>query len=266
VLRNRLLIASILISLVVYALKEGELFFFSLVAVLILLSGYEFYQLMRVAGYQPFAPVGLTLIAIFLLQAYVGADWTRHVLIAAIVMTLLVAVFRRSDRWLIDWALTFAGALYVGGLGMHFILMRGLPDGMAWGAMAAFSTFAMDTAAYTFGKRWGKHPFFPDVSPKKTWEGALGGWACALIAMLIMGWLYSQTNPQMNFWHSVALGLGIGVFGTFGDLAESVIKRQVGAKDSSNLLGAHGGILDRIDSLLFVAVFVYYYVKFVLGI
>jgi len=119
VLRNRLLIASILIALVVYALNEGELFFFSLVALLILLSGYEFYQLMRVGGHQPLAPLGLTIIAIFLLQAYVGADWTRHVLIAAIIVTMLAAIFRRSDQWLVGWALIAAsrGAIHCGGPG-----------------------------------------------------------------------------------------------------------------------------------------------------
>jgi len=265
VLRNRLLVASVLLSLTVYALNDGGLFFFFLVAVLILLSGYEFFELMRRAGYQPLTPVGLILIAAFLLQAYTKADWTRDLLILAIMVTLILAVFKSGEGWLVGWALTIVGVLYVGGLGSYFILMRKLPDGQVWGVMAAFSTFAMDTAAYTVGKRWGKHLFFPRVSPKKTWEGAIGGWVWAMIAMLILGWLYAQTNPQMNFLHSLVLGLGIGLIGTFGDLAESVIKRQVNAKDSSAMLGAHGGILDRLDSLLFVAPFVYYYATWVLG-
>ena len=83
--------------------------------------------------------------------------------------------------------------------------------------------------------------------------------------MLVLGWLYGNTNPLFTFWHSLALGIGIGLIGTFGDLAESVIKRQVGEKDSSAMLGAHGGMLDRLDSLLFVAPFVYYYATWVLG-
>ena len=264
-LRNRLLVASVLLSLTVYALNDGGLFFFFLVAALILLSGYEFFELVRHAGYQPLTPVGLVLIAIFLLQAYAKADWTRDLLIITIMLTLVLAVFRSGEGWLVGWALTMVGVLYVGGLGSYFILMRGLPDGKIFGTMAAFSTFAMDTAAYTVGKRWGKHSFFPRVSPKKTWEGAVGGWVFALIAMLIMGWLFEQTNPHMNVVHSLALGVGIALIGTFGDLAESVIKRQVNAKDSSAMLGAHGGILDRLDSLLFVAPFVYYYVIWVLG-
>jgi phosphatidate cytidylyltransferase len=266
VLRNRLLVASVLLSLTVYALNEGGLFFFFLVALLILLSGYEFFELMHRAGHQPLTPIGLGLIAIFLLKAYTKADWTRDLLILTIMLTLILAVFKSGEGWLVGWALTMVGVLYVGGLGSYFILMRGMPDGQVWGAMAAFSTFAMDTAAYTVGKRWGKHPFFPHVSPKKTWEGAIGGWVWAMIAMLVMGWLYGNTNPLMTFVHSLALGLGIGLIGTFGDLAESVIKRQAGAKDSSAMLGAHGGILDRLDSLLFVAPFVYYYATWVLGI
>ncbi len=258
-LRNRLLVASILISLVVFALNVGGLIFFSLVAVLILLSGFEFYQLMRSGGHQPLTPIGLILIAIFLLQASARADWTRDALIAAIIITLLIAVFQRSERWLVGWGLTFVGALYIGGLGTYFVLMRDLPDGKVWSAMAALSTWAMDTAAYTVGKRWGKHSFFPSVSPKKTWEGAIGGWAWAIFSMLVLGSVYG-----LPLVHSLALGAGIALIGTFGDLAESVIKRQVGAKDSSAVLGAHGGILDRIDSLLFVAPFVYYYAVWVL--
>jgi phosphatidate cytidylyltransferase len=265
VLRNRLLVASVLLSLTAYALNEGGPFFFSLVAVLILLSGYEFFELIRRAGYQPLMSVGLGLVAIFLLQAYAHADWTRDLLIITVGATLIAAVFRSDQGWLVGWALTIVGALYAGGLGAYFILMRQLPDGQIWGTMAAFSTFAMDTAAYTVGKRWGKRPFFPRISPKKTLEGAIGGWAWAIIAMLIMGWLYGHTNPRMTLVHTLALGVGIALIGTFGDLAESVIKRQVGAKDSSALLGAHGGILDRLDSLLFVAPFVYYYAIWVLG-
>lgn len=265
VLRNRLLNASILLTAAVVALNEGGLFFFFFVALLILVSGYEFLDLMRRSGYKTQMPVGLILIAILLLQAYAKADWTRDVLIITMMVTMIIAVFRPSEGWLVGWALTFVGALYVGGLGAYFILMRRLPDGQVWGAMAAFSTFAMDTAAYSAGRRWGKHLFFPTVSPKKTWEGAIAGWVMATLTSLVMGWLYGSTNPSFSLWHGLALGIGIGLIGTLGDLAESVIKRQVGAKDVSTILGAHGGILDRLDSLLFVAPFVYYFATWVLG-
>ncbi len=259
-LRNRLLIGGILIAVSAYALDQGGLPFFSLVALLILLCGDEFFWLMRQRGYQPLTPVGIVLIALFLLQAQQKLDLTRELLIGALVLTLVIAVFRRGDGWLVGWALTFVGVLYVGGLGSYFILMRDLPDGKVWGAMAAFATWGMDTAAYTVGVRWGRHSFFPSVSPKKTWEGAIGGWALALFAMLVLGSVYG-----LPLLHSTALGIGIGLAGTFGDLAESVIKRQVGAKDSGAILMGHGGILDRLDSLLFVAAFVYYYVTLVLG-
>lgn len=258
-LRNRLLVAALFISIVVFALDQGGLLFFSLIALLILLSGDEFFHLMRQGGYRPLKTTGFILIAIFLLQAYRKFDVTHDLLIAALVVTLVIAVFEPSEGWLVGWAVTFVGVLYVGGLGSYFILMRDLPDGKAWSAMAALTTWGMDTAAYSFGMRWGRHPFFPSISPKKTWEGAIGGLGMAIFAMLVLGTVYG-----LPLIHSAAIGIGIGVVGTFGDLAESVIKRQVGAKDSGAILPGHGGILDRIDSILFVAVFVYYYVTLVL--
>ncbi len=259
-LRNRLLVAALFISIVVFALEQGGPLFFLLVALIILLSGIEFFELMRQGGYQPLTRLGIILIAIFLLQAYHKLDVTHEALIAALIVTLVIAVFQPRDGWLVGWALTFVGVLYVGGLGSYFIMMRDLPDGKAWGAMAALTTWGMDTAAYTVGMRWGRHAFFPKISPKKTWEGAIGGFGMAVIAMLVLG-----TVSGLKLIDSLALGAGIGLAGTFGDLAESVIKRQVGAKDSGAMLPGHGGILDRIDSLLFVAPFVYYYVRLVLG-
>jgi phosphatidate cytidylyltransferase len=252
VLRKRLLVAALFISIVVIALDQGGPFYFLLVSLIILLSGVEFFELMRQGGYQPLPRVGIVLIAIFLLQAYHKLNITHELFICALVVTLVIAVFQPREGWLVGWALTFVGALYVGGLGSYFIYMRDLPDGKAWGAMAALATWGMDTAAYTVGMRWGRHAFFPKISPKKTWEGAIGGFGMAVIAMLVLGTVYG-----LALIHALALGVGIALAGTFGDLAESVIKRQVG-EDSGAMLPGHGGILDRIDSLLFVAPFVYY--------
>jgi phosphatidate cytidylyltransferase len=260
VLRKRLLVAALFISIVVFALDQGGLVFFLLTALIILFSGIEFFELMRQGGYQPLPRLGLTLIAALLLQTYYHLDFTYNLFIAALVLTLLIAVFRPREGWLVGWALTFVGVLYAGGLGSYFIYMRDLPDGKAWSAMAALATWGMDTAAYAVGRRWGHHPFFPRISPKKTREGAIGGLVMAVVAMLVLGTVYG-----LPLVHSLALGMGIGLAGTFGDLAESVIKRQVGAKDSGAMLPGHGGILDRIDSILFVAAFVYYYVRLVLG-
>ena len=112
-----------------------------------------------------------------------------------------------------------------------------------------------DTASYFVGRAFGKHPFFPDISPKKTVEGFVGG----LIAVALLGVVTGFCINQLMLWHFFALSVLIGLSGQAGDLAESVIKREMSIKDSSHIIPGHGGILDRFDSLFFAAPAVYAY-------
>jgi phosphatidate cytidylyltransferase len=205
--------------------------------------------------------VGLALIVSLLSDALLGAAWPREILTAALVVSLVAAIFSRSDGWLVSWGLTLAGALYIGVLGAYFILVRALPNGATWTGLVLLTGWTTDTGAYIAGTRFGHHGFFTSISPKKTWEGAIGGWVAATIVMLLLGVIVGL--PPL---HGLALGIGIGVASTLGDLAESLIKRQVGAKDSGAILPGHGGILDRVDSLLFAAVFAYYYLIWILHV
>jgi phosphatidate cytidylyltransferase len=159
----------------------------------------------------------------------------------------------------VGWAITVAGALYVGWLGAYFLLVRALPNGLMWTALAMVTAWATDTGAYIVGTRFGRHRFFPVISPKKTWEGAVGGWIAAPLVLVALGWLFS-----LPLVHCALLGFLIGIAATFGDLAESLLKRQTGVKDSSSIVPGHGGILDRLDSLLFTAVVAYYYLVWIL--
>jgi phosphatidate cytidylyltransferase len=251
----------------------GGLAFFATIAVALLLAGYEYFDMTRRAGHHPMMLVGQALIVLLLLDAFAHTDsslrtilgpnsWQREIITAAIFFSLILAVFRHTDDWIASWALTLAGALYIGGLGAFAILVRGLPNGLVWTALALLTVWATDTGAYFVGTRMGRHGFFTSISPKKTWEGAIGGTAAALLTMLVLGWLFAGLDPLQ----SLAFGLGISVAGTFGDLAESLIKRQTGVKDSGNILPGHGGMLDRIDSLLFAAVFAYYFLIWVLRV
>ena len=121
--------------------------------------------------------------------------------------------------------------------------------------------WATDSAAFVAGTLWGRHGFFTSISPKKTWEGAIGGEIAAIVVSLALGWI-----AAIPLVHALLLGAGIGVAATVGDLAESVIKRQLGAKDSGVIVPGHGGLLDREDSLLFAAVFGYYYLVWILHV
>ena len=110
-----------------------------------------------------------------------------------------------------------------------------------------------DTFAYLTGSMFGHHPLNKEISPKKTWEGSIGGFGFAIIAAYII----SVFSPELETWHWIIIALIVTVFGTIGDLAESLLKRRAGVKDSGNLLPGHGGILDRFDSVFFVSPLVY---------
>lgn len=261
-LRYRLASAFILIPIVLGSVYFGGLAFFAAIAVALLLAGYEFFDMTRHGGHHPITWLGLVLILLLLLNAYAHAGLEREILGSAIVASLTLAIFWHEDDWIASWSLTLAGALYVGWLGAYAILVRDLPNGPVWTAIALVTVWATDTGAYFVGTRIGRRGFFTSISPKKTWEGAIGGVVFATLTMLVLGSVFAGLTPLQ----SLAFGFGISVAGTLGDLAESLMKRQTGVKDSGNILPGHGGLLDRIDSLLFAAVFAYYYLIWILRV
>jgi len=233
------------------------------IGVAALLAGYEFYHIMWLGGYKPSYVVGLGLIAVLLFDVYYPhyGVW-RWGVAAAVILLLLRQLFRQDAQgFLANWALTLAGALYVGGLLGHMIALRNLPNGLTWLLLTCMVTWLCDTAAYLVGSRWGKHGFFTHISPHKTWEGAIAGFACG-IATAMFGGRYLA----LSWWQSLILGILLVVGLTAGDLAESLIKRQVGVKDSSHLIPGHGGMLDRIDSLLFAGTISYYFAIWVMHV
>jgi phosphatidate cytidylyltransferase len=254
VLRYRLVSAIVLIPLILGAVLIGGPVFFALVLIAALVCGYEFYEMARGAGYQPNRVLGLALIVLLLWVAEAEPSRLRDLLAAALVLSLVLAIFGRNARWIAGWGLTLAGALYLGILATYFLLLESLPNGRLWTGIILLGTWATDTAAFVVGKACGRHGFFTSISPKKTWEGAIGGWVAATVSVLVLGWI-AGLGPGA----ALLLGFGVGIAATFGDLAESVLKRQLGAKDSGALVPGHGGLLDRIDSLLFAAVFGYYF-------
>lgn len=148
------------------------------------------------------------------------------------------------------------GAIYIAlPLSMLVIIDR-FPRGNLWIFFLLSVIFFSDTGAFYFGRSFGKHKLYPSVSPGKTWEGALGGLLCGILA----AFLFSLVVPILDFGLSVAaLAACLSISGQIGDLAESMIKRQNGVKDSGNILPGHGGILDRIDALLFSIPVLYIY-------
>jgi phosphatidate cytidylyltransferase len=245
------------------AVYLGGLPFLGAVLAMAILAGYEYQRMVAHAGYQPlyFLQLGLTVFLV-LGVAYLEAEAFVGVLVLIVVSSLAWQLTRmtKSEQPFVGWALTLAGGLYVGWLSAYFVKLRGLPGGMGWMLLALAATWSCDSFAYLIGRRWGRRSFFASVSPHKTWEGALAGWAGAMLVVLVGGLAMGLSVPE-----ALALGGIASLAAICGDLVESMIKRQVGVKDSGGLVPGHGGILDRVDSLLFVVVLVYYFVAIVMG-
>ncbi len=150
------------------------------------------------------------------------------------------------------------GVFYIGGLAAPLaILQRDAPRGRAWVLLAVAVTFGNDAGAYFAGRSLGRHKLYPAVSPAKTVEGGLGGMAAALLIMFVVR---ATLSPWLTVGDCLLIALPASVLGPIGDLVESLIKRSAGVKDSGRLIPGHGGMLDRIDALLFVAAWTYLYV------
>ncbi len=267
-LRTRVLSAAVLIPLVAVLTYAGG---WLLVAVLLLVSVravHELFQLMRQAGYQPsLVASSLVMAGLLAVARFPDSNLLGLVLAAAVIITLSWQLLRPPQGHPTQsWALTLGAALWLGWLISHFVQLRdlspafGLGLGTRWMVLMFLVTWINDSAAYFVGKAVGRHPCCPYLSPKKTWEGTIGGWFGGVAATALLGyWLV-----DLPWAHGLVLGALVATVAPFGDLAKSMVKRQMGVKDFSALIPGHGGMFDRIDSLLFVAPVIYYYATLVL--
>ena len=282
-MRQRAISSVIVVLLTLSPVFFGRYIFAALIALVVAIALREFNAMLRHAGHQPVAWIGYLTIGALLLVAVFGRweRWGATIATVAIAITLITLIFRADQRGtLTDWALTVAGIGYIGLLGAHLILLRGLVGpldsfigqidrigrwqdpagvvtalGLGWYLLAQIVTWCCDVGAYLVGRTWGHHKLAPQISPGKTIEGGIGGMALGALAGLLCAWAFALPLHPL-----AALGVGalLGVVGQLGDLAESLIKRQAGVKDSGTLIPGHGGIFDRFDSLLVVVTVTYY--------
>lgn len=157
-------------------------------------------------------------------------------------------------------AFTMLGFLYIPFLLMHLVMLRQTPYGVQWLLVVMLIVMTNDSAAYYSGSAFGKHRLYALVSPKKSIEGAIGGLFGSLCGTLLAKYTFF---PQLTIGDAVATAVVVGLVGQSGDLFESLLKRSFGVKDSGTLIPGHGGILDRMDSILFAAPVTYYYVMYI---
>ena len=261
-LEQRLLSALVGLPSLFLIIWFGEPWFSIAVATVALLGLREFYSLVsRRWGRPLFLPGALGTVLFILNAQFAGTDTMGFVAAGIIAVSLLMFPLRR--RWRSDftpWLWTVVGIFLFGWALSYFVLLRDIEDGRWWVFLVVATIFAADTGAYFVGRAIGRHQLAPRVSPGKTWEGAAGGVAAALGVAVLAA--YSADLPIAAV-EALAVGAIAAVLSPVGDLSESFLKRKVGEKEAGRLVPGHGGVMDRLDSVIPTIVVLYYYVQWV---
>lgn len=202
--------------------------------------------------------LGVACVVLIVAAADNGPDWWVGSIALLVAVAFLWVIWQGDVQdALHNWLVIVGGAVYIGFLGSHLILLRDLENGRDWVILAVFATFIADTAAYFVGRAVGRIKLAPHISPGKTVEGTVAGLLVGALGVVFLNWVL---GIRIDVLELAPLAVLLPVAAIIGDLAESVVKRSVGVKDAGGLLPGHGGFLDRIDAVLFTNVLVYYYV------
>lgn len=279
---TRIITGLIGIAAAVAVITKGSWVFAVTVTVLAAIGWFEYHKMLKSKGYNvyPFSSgLGSFLIVSVAGIGYYAGIESVYILAFMVMLTVLFFIFSTieglwrhcnlgDNNWAADTAFSAWGMLYCGLLFAHVIILRSLT--LEFGSridlgfglfeygeiclwIVLLGTWASDTFAYFIGRAIGKNPFC-SVSPKKSMEGAIGGFIGCICTVTVLSILYLG----MGLWQATVLALGIAVFAPLGDLIESIVKRSFDIKDSGNIFPGHGGVLDRFDSLLFTAPIMYY--------
>jgi phosphatidate cytidylyltransferase len=249
---SRALFALPLIALALFLVIAGGAIFTAGVFVLGCICMHELYGMYERA--HPVRLAGFLALAGLLAAALYGGQPQVLLATVAALPVLFGLTLLQTHPSVGGMALTLLGIYWIGFALAHAVLLRGLPHGEGIVIDVLVGTFLGDTGAYLGGRLFGKRPLAPRISPNKTVEGLAIGMACSVLSV----WFAGRYQDWLPGTHALVLGLGVAVFAPIGDLFESFVKRQAGTKDTGRLLGAHGGVLDRLDAVLFTAVVGYY--------
>jgi phosphatidate cytidylyltransferase len=251
--------AILIIPPIIFLITLGPPVLLPLMVLIITLLGMrEFYALALPRSGRIERVVGMVLGLMFsILFSYGNAEIVPPFLV--LILLVLSALFMITSQNLLtamsNLSITFFGIFYIGFLLSHVILIRSQMDGEAWLLFLMITVWAGDIIALFSGTLFGRHKLYPKISPNKTYEGLLG----AIVGSVIIGLLFASLFlPDFNKGLCILVTIGMGILGQLGDFIESMLKRSAQVKDSGSLFPGHGGVLDRIDSFLFSAPFLYY--------
>jgi len=264
-MKTRLISAFILLPIGIAIILIGGGLYDLAIAFIFTLAVFEFVQLMKTGQFAPNLFFAVAFMWVLLLDAVLPRlNLSRPALALLLIAALTWQMRQRSGSPTANWALTVAGGIYLGIAGAHFILIRQLNNGAWWLLLALAGTWLADSGAYFIGRKFGTHKMTPTLSPKKSWEGLAGCVVFAVVFNAILALVLSQLlNTYLPWWAGAMLGLIGALIGVLGDLSISMIKREVGAKDTGHIIPGHGGVLDRLDSLLFTMIVSYYFIVWV---
>lgn len=262
---KRVISAIIFAVLVILVIQKGGLFgFLSIVSIIVIIGTVEFSELTIPKRNRPLLIITIPL-NLLLCFSPLKPDWINANLVlclAVILPFLYEIIIRRPNLALPNLSSSVLCVLYVGWLfGYHLALLRQMTNGKEVIYLLVSIAWSSDIGAYLVGRKIGKHKVIVAISPKKSIEGYIAGLIFGVCASVgICYWLL----PNVNLTHAIVIGSTMTIIGQLGDLAESVLKRSVNAKDSGKIMPGHGGILDRCDSIIFITPALYYYLLYIL--
>ncbi len=262
-LEKRVISAAIMLPVVVAVIVMGGLPYVLLIVLTMLWGGLEYTRMFRRLGYVMSNPLLALLIISWQADAIWDlGTWRLPLVTVPMLVVSLWALYQAKEkpdqhRAVELWALMLAGGMYIGLGGGYLIALRARPSGLWWLLVTCGVVWIGDSAAYVVGRRIGRHKMAPTISPGKSWEGYAAQVVSGPISGLLLAWLSTQlagTEQGLVLWHGLVLGLVVSVFCPAGDFLVSMMKREVRVKDTGSLIPGHGGVLDRVDSILWAGI------------
>jgi phosphatidate cytidylyltransferase len=247
------------------AILFGGIFYYLLMGTFLIGAAQEYVHLFRAVKIEPHFHITVGGIALVTLTRMFFPEYAQPVFAFSVLAAMayhLIAYERGRDQSALDFGVTVGGLVYIGWIGSYLFDLRNLPEGGWWFMLVMFCVWFGDSGAYSIGRAYGRHKMAPRLSPKKSWEGYAASVFTATIGGMFFVYAfttYGNLTGQIAIWQGAVLGFILGALPPLGDLGESMIKRQSGIKDSSDMIPGHGGFFDRIDSWLWGAVIGYYF-------